>query len=280
VLERIAGYTDHTATLRGIDVHLLEWGDPATPPMVLLHGLTGHAHIWDHMAPALAERFHLLAPDQRGHGDSGHAATYATTDFVGDLESLVEQWELAAPFALMGLSMGGHNALAYAAAHPSRVYRLVAIDIPPGLKRNPHASWDPETQPGGVGHPSFARFEDAVEAARAGTPTAPQANLEYRTWWNLRALNDGRMTFKFDHLALSRWDPADLWDALPSIAAPTLIVRGALTQVLPLTVAERMVAAIPDAELVEVPESGHSVPTDRPHELADAVLAWLSRRGG
>ena len=87
------------------------------------------------------------------------------------------------------------------------------------------------------------------------------------------------MTFKYDPLAPMRWDPADLWDVLPSIQAPTLVVRGALTQVLPRTVAERMLAAIPDAELIEVPESGHSVPTDRPHELADVVLDWLSRRG-
>jgi pimeloyl-ACP methyl ester carboxylesterase len=53
--------------------------------MVLLHGLTAHAHIWDHMAPALAEHYHVVALDQRGHGDSSHAATYRTADFVDDL---------------------------------------------------------------------------------------------------------------------------------------------------------------------------------------------------
>ncbi len=278
-MQTIAGFTDRTVNVRGIDVHYLDWGDPAAPPMVLLHGLTGHAHIWDHMAPALAERFHLLAPDQRGHGDSGHAATYATTDFVGDLEALVEWWGLSTRFVLMGLSMGGHNAMAYAAAHPDHVSRLIAIDIPPRLKRDPQSSWDPVTRPGEPGHPSFTAFEDAVEMARAGTPTAPQENLEYRTWWNLRPLADGRMTFKYDPLAPMRWTPADLWDALPSIQAPTLLVRGALTQVLPRAVAERMLASIPDAELIEVPESGHSVPTDRPEALAVVVLDWLSRRG-
>jgi len=278
-VQTIAGYADRTATLRGIEFHYLEWGDPAAPPMVLLHGLTGHAHIWDHMAPALAERFHLLAPDQRGHGDSGHAATYATADFVADLEAMVECWGLSSRFVLMGLSMGGHNGMAYAASQTDRVSRLIAIDIPPRLKRDPQSSWDPATRPDEPGHPSFAVFEDAVEAARAGTPTAPQENLEYRTWWNLRTLPDGHLTFKYDPRAPMRWEPADLWDALPSIEAPTLLVRGALTQVLPLAVAERMVTAIPDAELIEVPESGHSVPTDRPHELADVVLAWLGRRG-
>ncbi len=74
-MQAITGYTDHTIEARGIAFHYLEWGDPSSPPMVLLHGLTGHAHIWDHMAPRLAERFHVFALDQRGHGDSGCTAS-------------------------------------------------------------------------------------------------------------------------------------------------------------------------------------------------------------
>src|SRR4029079_19396877 len=115
----IAGYTDRTATVRGIELHWLEWGEPSAPPMVLLHGLTGHAHTWDHMAAALAQRFHLYVPDQRGHGDTAHAATYRTQDFVDDIEALREHWGIER-FVLMGLSMGGHNAMAYIASHPRR----------------------------------------------------------------------------------------------------------------------------------------------------------------
>ena len=77
-MQTIAGYTEGTVEARGISFHYLEWGQRGAPPMVLLHGLTGHAHIWDHMAPELAQRFHVFAPDQRGHGDSGHADSYAT----------------------------------------------------------------------------------------------------------------------------------------------------------------------------------------------------------
>jgi pimeloyl-ACP methyl ester carboxylesterase len=98
--------------------------------MVLLHGLTGHAHTWDHMAPALAARYRLFVPDQRGHGDTSAAETYATRDFVDDLEALRAHWSIER-FVLMGLSMGGHNAMAYAAAHPDRVTRLIVIDMAP-----------------------------------------------------------------------------------------------------------------------------------------------------
>lgn len=278
-MQTITGYTDRQAKLRGIDFHWLEWGDPGAPPMVLLHGLTGHAHIWDHMAPALAGQYRLLAPDQRGHGDSGHAESYATAEFVDDLDAIVRHWGLTS-FVLMGLSMGGHNGLAYAAAHPGRVSRLIVIDIPPRMDRQRTPNWNVISRLAETGHTPFATFEEAVVGARAGTPTAPQANLEYRTRWNLNTAPDGRLTLKYDPKAPAHWDPADLWDKLHLIETPVLLVRGGLTQVLPRDAAERMVAAMPDAELVEVPDSGHSVPTDRPEELQKIVLEWLGRRGG
>lgn len=278
-MQTITGYADHTVEARGIAFHYLEWGDPASPPMVLLHGLTGHAHIWDHIAPQLSEQYRLLAPDQRGHGDSGYAASYATREFVDDLEALVEHCGIDR-FVLMGLSMGGHNAMAYAVAHPEQVERLIVIDIPPKMDRRNAPNYEQTVKLAEAGHQHFATFDDALRDARAGTPTAPEANIRYRTHWNLKSNADGTMQFKYDPKVSALWDPADLSDVLDRIAAPTLLVRGGKTVVLPPRVAAAMIAAITDAELVEVEASGHSVPTDRPEDLAPAVLAWLSRRDG
>ncbi len=277
MVQAIAGYKDHTTAARGISFHWLEWGDASAPPMVLLHGLTGHAHIWDHMAPQLVERYHIFAPDQRGHGETDHAASYATREFVDDLEALARQWGIER-FVLMGLSMGGHNAMAYALAHPEQVSRLIIIDIPPKMDRRNAPNYEQAVKLAATGHRRFATFDDAVQDARAGTPTAPEANLRYRTHWNLRSNADGTTQFKYDPKVSSLWDPADLSTRLGEIAVPTLLVRGAKTTVLPSSVAQAMIAAIPDAELVEVAESGHSVPTDRPEDLAPAVLEWLARR--
>lgn len=276
-MRTIAGYTDHTATARGISFHYLEWGDPSWPPMVLLHGLTGHAHIWDHMAPQLAKRFHVFAPDQRGHGDSGHASSYATREFIDDLEALVRHWGLER-FVLMGLSMGGHNAMAYAVAHPDQISRLIVIDIPPKMDRRNAPNYEQASKLAETGHKRYADLEDAVRDARAGTPTAPEANLRYRTQWNLKKLADGTMQLKYDPKVSAAWDPSDLSSKLGDITAPTLLVRGGKTVVLPRGVADAMIAAMPDGELIEVAESGHSVPTDRPEDLAPAVLDWLERR--
>lgn len=276
-MQTIAGYTDHSLPLRGLDFHWLEWGTAETPVMVLLHGLTGHAHIWDHIAPELAREFRLFAPDQRGHGDtSPHPETYTTADFVDDLEALREAWGVER-FVLTGLSMGGHNAMAYALAHPERVARLIVIDIPPRL--------DPERWPNRVeyerqardGHGRFVDFEAALEAVRPDNQTAPEENLRYRTQWNLVEA-DGGFMLKWDPKLHITWEPADLTDALPHLSMPTLLVRGGRTDTLPRRVAEAMVEAMPDGELVQIESSGHSVPTDRPEELAPVVLEWLARR--
>ena len=276
-MQTIAGFTDRTTRVRDVDFHWQEWGADASPPMVLLHGLTGHAHIWDHMAPRLAQRYHLYALDQRGHGDSGHPPTYTTQDFVDDLAAMRAYWGIDR-FVLMGLSMGGHNAMAYAVQHPQHVARLIVIDIPPRLTMDRSPSRPEQERLAREGHSNYADFEDAVRDARPDMLTAPEENLRYRTRWNLRTSEDGSMQFKYDARVQAFWQPADLSAVLSKIDCPMLLVRGGKTYALPRDVAESMVAAVPDAGLVEVPDSGHSVPTDRPEDLTPLVIDWLARR--
>lgn len=276
-MQTVAGYTTHCVEARGVGFSYLEWGDPGSPPIVVLHGLTGHAHTWDHMAPALAEHHHVLALDQRGHGDSEGAASYATQDFVDDLEALTRHWQIDR-FVLMGLSMGGHNAMAYAAAHPQRVERLIVIDIPPRMNRERAPGWEQTSRLADTGHRAYASVDEAVADIRAAYATAPEENLRYRVERNLVSRSDGSLQWKYDPKVPAHWQPEDLTSKLSAITMPVLLVRGGKTLVLPRKVAEEMIAALPDAELVEVPESGHSVPTDRPEDLTPLVLDWLQRR--
>jgi pimeloyl-ACP methyl ester carboxylesterase len=276
-MQLITGSTTTALEVRGLRFNVLEWGDPAAPPMVLLHGLTGHAHTWDHMAPALAERYHVFVPDQRGHGDSSHADTYRTQDFVDDLAAFAAAWDIGR-LVLVGLSMGGHNAMAFAATHPERVSHLVVIDIPPRMDRSKAPNWNVISKLAETGHHRYLTLDEAFADARAGNQTAPEENLRYRTDLNLIKHGDGTMTLKYDPKAPARWEPEDLTDKLSKITAPVLVVRGALTTVLPRDAAERMSSLFRDAELVEIPESGHSVPTDKPEKLTPVLLDWLSRR--
>lgn len=272
-------WRDHTLTLRDLTFHYLEWGDPTRPPLILLHGLTGHAHIWDHMAYALAgaygqARWHIYAPDQRGHGDTSHADTYSTQDYVADLEALRQAWNIDR-FDVIGLSMGGHNALAYTHAHPDRVRRLVVIDIPPKLELHRSPEFEQWQRTARDGHRPFATFAEAMADARNGNKTAPDANLEHRTRWNLRDTPDG-LILKWDPKAQAAWDPEDLWPKLPEIQTPTLLVRAGKTEYLTEHTAAKMVATLPHGDFAEIPESGHSIPTDAPELLLPVVMQWLS----
>jgi pimeloyl-ACP methyl ester carboxylesterase len=274
----ITGYREHDVEARGLRFHVLEWGEAGAPPMVLLHGLTGHAHIWDDTAAALGDRYHIFAPDQRGHGDTQHAPTYSTQDFVDDLEALRRHWGLER-FVLMGLSMGGHNGFAYAHQYPDRVSHLIAIDIPPRLRTDRWPNREAMERLAVEGHKPFASFEAAFADARLGNTTAPDENLAHRTRWNLLDDGDGGLLLKWDAKVQVAWKPADLTAALAELRMPVLLVRGGKTLVLPSETAAEMMAALPDGELVEVAASGHSVPTDRPEELVVVVREWLGRRG-
>lgn len=273
-----AGYRDATVALRDLKFHYQDWGDRDAPPVVLLHGLTGHSHNWDHVAPDLARDRRLLALDQRGHGETSwpQRPDYATETFVADTLAFVDALGLR-EFVLVGLSMGGHNAMAFAAEHPERVMRLVPIDIPPAFRMGGHGGNGNELQRlAEEGHPTWADIDEAYEFARRTNTTTPEENLRYRLKWALRETADGRLTPRYDHRAPANWRPADLWDRLPAITQPTLLVRGGDTLVLPADVAQRMEKTFPRARLVTVPGSGHPVPTDKPEELVAALRAFLS----
>ena len=76
--------TSRRLDIDGLRLHYLDWGGDG-PPLVMLHGLTGHAHTWDHTAAALGDRYRVLALDQRGHGDSGWAPPYGDGRMAEDL---------------------------------------------------------------------------------------------------------------------------------------------------------------------------------------------------
>src|SRR3990172_6966910 len=84
---------DATTTLNGLRFHFLDWGTAGRPPLLLLHGGAQTAHSWDDVAPDLATDHHVLALDQRGHGDSAWApgGAYARADFVGDIAAFLDE---------------------------------------------------------------------------------------------------------------------------------------------------------------------------------------------
>src|SRR5262245_27110127 len=118
---------DRYVKAKDLWLHLLDWGGEGRPPLLLLHGFTGHAHAWDTLSIALQPRFHVYALDQRGHGDSEPAGVYNPVVSFDDISAVVEQLGLSR-LALVGLSMGGRNAIYFASKRPDLVDKLVIVD--------------------------------------------------------------------------------------------------------------------------------------------------------
>jgi esterase len=268
--------TSRHLELSGLKFHYLDWGGDG-PPLVMLHGLTGHAHTWDHTAAALSDRYHVYALDQRGHGDTEWAPRYGILAMLGDLLGFLDAVALPV-VTLMGLSMGGIVAYQFTAAHPERVSRLVVLDI------------GPEIAPAGgrqvaaalAANDVFGSEDEAVAQARAANPRPTDERLRHRVAHNLRPLPDGTLTFKWDKALRDLGaigdglSPDQRWAAWNSVSCPVLLVRGDDSDILAQQTAERMVAGNPRVSLAVVPDCGHSITLDRPQGLLDAVGPWLA----
>ena len=271
-------FTERSVRVNGVTLHYLDWGPADAPPVVLLHGITGHARVWDHLAERLVPGRRVLALDQRGHGDSDAAPDddYRVGTMADDLAAFAGSLGLDR-FALLGHSMGGRIAIQYAAAHAGRLERLIVVDIGPdialaGLQRvREMMSKSPER---------IESEEWAVEYIRRGNPLQDVDLLRQRVHHGLKRLPDGELTWKYakglrDMMRAGARDAVDLWEPLGLIPCPTLVVRGAESDILSPEVAKKMTERLPDGRLVEIPGAGHTVPADRPGDFVRHVRAFL-----
>ncbi len=270
------GFTSRTVGINGLTFHYTDWGGSGAP-LVMLHGLSGHAHTWDHTAAALSDRYHVLALDQRGHGDTDWAPRYGLSPMSEDLLGFLDALDLA-EVTLMGLSMGGLVSFVFTAAHPERVTRAVIMDIGPEIAPAGSANVASSLAAKDV----FSSEDEAFAQARAANPRPADATLRHRLRHNLRPLPDGTLTFKYDSAlrrnprALFDLTPDQLWAAWRAMACPVLLVRGDDSDVLAADTAQRMLAENANVSFASVPDCGHSITLDRPEGLLEAVSPWLA----
>jgi esterase len=267
---------DKFVTLNGLRFHYLDWGNEAKPALVLLHGFTSHAHSWDTFARSVAERYHVVALDQRGHGETEWTDDYAAERRVEDLDVFVKALGFS-KFHLLGLSMGGICAYGYTALQPETVEKLVIVDIGPELM----SQGTKRIGTGVLQKDIFESEEEAYKFARAGNALADDKELRHRIQYSIKQTDDGKWTYRYDKLLrsparpLPRQDAEKAWAMLRQITCPTLLVRGEKTDLLSEEVAGRMTREIKNCRLVNVPDAGHSVPLDNPQGFIAAVTNFL-----
>src|SRR2546426_3369377 len=221
-----------TLDVNGLRVHCLDWGNPGAPPVVCVHGYTSSAQAFNALARRFRDRYHFVALDVRGHGESAWspAGAYQYRDQVGDLAAVVDKLGLSR-FTLIGTSMGGIIAMAYAGAHPDRLTHLVLNDIGPDVEVGSQRI----TQMVGGRPDEFATLDDAMAYRRQMSPIVAGRSLEDQRELALGVLKqrpDGRWGWEMDPgdnrqrgRGGAPQGPA-LWPALPRVTGAALVVGG------------------------------------------------------
>jgi pimeloyl-ACP methyl ester carboxylesterase len=271
----------HTAqdayiTVNGVRLHYRQWGPAGQRPLLLLHASGCHAHWWDGVGPLLAEDYLVVAPDLRGHGDSARPEPpdYSFEAYVADLAGLVATLGLQ-NFVLLGHSMGGYVGLRYASAQPAGLRAMIVADMlcevdGEALARLHQASTRPQ--------PTFATRQEAEQRFRLQPPetTAAADVLQALAREAVCQTGDGTWTFKFDRQALNH-PPVRVWDLLPRVACPVLVVRGELSPLMSATNAERVARDLPRGEWTAVPGAYHNLMLDNPTGFVRAVRDFFGR---
>ena len=272
-------YVSRNVVVRHQRFHLLEWGDPEAPPVLLLHGGNQSAHSWDLVSLHLADRFRVVALDQRGHGDSEWArdSDYSSQAMAGDAEATIAVLGLERPI-VFGHSMGGRNTLRLALDHRDLARAFVIVDIGPEV-----AAEGARAIGQFVNHNrEFDDLEDFVSNVQRYDPFRSREHIERTVKYNLMQRADGKFVSKCDygrHMASmgesrAQLDPISL-DDVKVLEQPVLVVRGANSNILSEEAAKRFAAALPDGRLVTVPESGHNVHGQNTPGFLDAVRPFL-----
>jgi esterase len=272
--------SERTVGIGGLRFRYLDWGNEGLQPILFLHGGALTAHTWDLCCLALRDEFHCLALDQRGHGDTDWApdANYSITAQREDVRGFVDKLGLHR-FVLAGMSMGAINALAFAIHYPEKLSHLVIIDAGPEIRR-PGSSRIRDFVNGGA---NPEPLDAIIERALAFNPRRDPKILRRSLMHNLRQQADGNWVWKYDRKRFQQMDRdmhtaerRALADALVKVTVPTLVVRGAESDVFHEEDAERLAQRLPDGRYVTIPRAGHTVQGDNPKDLAEALREFLS----
>ena len=254
-------------------VELVWWEWPGgEPPALLMHGIANYGRYWDLFAREIGGRRRLIAPDARGHGDSGKPPSgYEPEEFVADALAVLDAAGVDRP-VVVAHSMGGAHAMLLAAQHPDRVRALVLVDVGPENMREGSERARRLTQERPA---SFADRGEALAYLRRTSPGYTDEVYANRLDHAFRE-ESGRLAWRSSPDALAqiraaRSGAAARWQALRDMTCPLVVVRGTRSKVLSAETAQRMTALRPGIRLIEL-DAGHNVPLDRPRELAEIAV--------
>ena len=262
-----------------------EWGDNLNPLVIMLHGGGQTRHSWKGVAAKIADLgFHVIAHDLRGHGESfwDSDGDYTFDAHRDDLIKIIQK--LGKKANLVGASLGGMISLSLAGHEEESKHcsGLIMVDI--GMRPNDEGS-DRIVEFMRSGAKGFASVEEAADAVSGYLPHRERPKDISGLKKNLRLKEDGRYYWHWDPLFLTdRTGMGEvreerfkqLENSAKRIAVPTLLVQGALSDILTNKEKEEFLNAVPHAKFAEIQQATHMVVGDKNDIFAEAIVDFLS----
>jgi pimeloyl-ACP methyl ester carboxylesterase len=246
------------------------------PPVLLLHGLAGHAEEWTQTAAWLTERAHVVAPDARGHGRSErHPEDVSPAATADDAAFVLRQAELG-PVVVVGQSLGGLTALTLTARHPKLVRGVVLIEASPNDPDDQRA--DELAAAVGNGLRSWPVPFASLDEAKAYFAGRYGGELVGAAWARGLERRANGYWPRFDAEVMVRTLRAAVgearWPEWEGIRVPALVVRATGGSV-DAAIAGEMLARLPGSRLVEIDSASHDVHLAEPQAWQQTLAAFL-----
>ncbi len=284
----------------GVTLDVAVAGDPANPPVILLHGFPESHRTWRHQIPALAKDHFVLAPDQRGFARSSKpegVANYTPDKPVADLIALADHFGIAR-FTLVGHDWGGAIAWMAALQRPDRVARLIIVNAPHPLvfQRSmfePSGQREASQYIRAFRNPGLEKFIDSIgiegffdtSFAKHADPAllAPERAAYLDEWSQPGAMTAMLNWYRASSIVVPETGedaerPAWIDAPFPPVQPPTLVIWGTGDKALLPCQLDGLDALVNDLTVVKV-EAGHFVPWEAPEAVNKAMLDWLGKTG-
>lgn len=299
---RVTGIRQTTLPLAtGVTLNVALAGDPTNPPVILLHGFPESHRTWRHQIPALASRYFVIAPDQRGYAGSskpGAVESYAAEKIAADLFALSDALAIDR-FTLVGHDWGGAIAWMAALREPRRVTRLAILNAPHpqvfqrklfddiGQRRASQyirffRETDLDRQPDKT---ALEQFLLSLFGEHLQVTVPPEEQAIYLRQWSepgtLTAMLNWYRATQIVVPAMDEEPPRPSWidGPFPLQPQPTLVLWGMRDRGLLPCLLDGLETLIPDYTLVQIREGGHFIPWEAPEAVNAALLEWLDARG-
>ncbi|WP_329120530.1 alpha/beta fold hydrolase [Streptomyces sp. NBC_01465] len=255
--------TRNELTLDGRRLSYLESGPATARPLLVLHGHLSEGAAFTALAAELGDEWRVIAPDQRGHGDSDRASEYSRQGYIDDLVALLAHLNLKSAVVL-GHSLGGINAYQLASHHPDLVSAIINVEGPPALPEGPSGL----AFVAGFPYTAATREELIAATGPIGPMIAPA----------LRPTPDGGWRLPFhpqDTIDSETLVHGDHWADWTGSTCPALFIHGTKSQVFTPELAKETTDRRPNTTMVEL-EGDHFAHTQDPKGFTTAVRNFLA----